>query len=322
MVKQSIFAVCVCACALTSTGRSETTVQVRPATVIIPHQTVSISDVAIVNGAESARIANLDLDLVEPGKVVSVSKRQVALRLQLAGFSRIEVTGSDEVLVQRADLTDLKSRLKRQLKAKLCEQFACSDDRLSVNFAREEQVNHLMNRLRSSDFSLEVLSLGTLPLGRNRFQVRFQAEGQESFVDFLELEVVQTLDLAMTMQPIARGQKIDSSMVTSVSRPIADRTQVTLSMRDVIGKVAETRIAQNSTIRATEVREEKPLVLRPNTLIDVVATLGGTEIRLKDAKLLSSASVGQRARFRNTRTGREFAATLISPTLAELTLVR
>ena len=309
----------------TSNSHAETTLMLRSGNVIIPHSTIKVGDVAEVRShdiREERAIEKLDLDLLGQAGEAEISKRQLEVRILLAGFGSVFIEGPTEVSVRRSNFKMLREQLRQRLETQFCKQFACEPDRLDLNFIRDLQVESILEQLRSPEFEVELVTNGAMPLGNKRLQIRIDAPNRVGIVVAVDLQIVLSADVAVTQQTIQRGQKITPEMVATLARPITDSNCISLEVSDVVGQVAKRRLPRNTVLRDSDIGEEVQPMLRTNTLVDIVTTIGAAEIRLRDAKLLAPARIGERARFRNTKTGLEFAATLVSPSLAKVTLVR
>ena len=288
--------------------------------VVIADSIVRIGDIAEVKGGSPTwrkRITELDLDSVGEKAPVHISANQVNLRIQLAGYSRpIAISGRDSVFVMRQSNEKLRTTLESKIRDEVCRQFGLRQDQVSVRL-QESQVAALAGKVPKLDFKLRALFDTKLPHGQKRLTVDITTGLQRAIRVDLNASIVITRSVAIATTPIPQGTKITESMVQSVERPINHNDSL-LSLNEVIGKVTRRRIPQHTSIATQDLSSPQEFVIRPNSLVDVVVHIGNTEVRMKDAMVLSSGRIGERIRLRNMKSKAEFAATLVTQNLAQI----
>lgn len=288
--------------------------------VVIADSIVRIGDIAEVKGGSPTwrkRITELDLDSVGEKAPVHISANQVNLRIQLAGYSRpIAISGKDSVFVMRQSNEKLRTTLESKIRDEVCRQFGLRQDQVSVRL-QESQVAALAGKVPKLDFKLRALFDTKLPHGQKRLTVDITTGLQRAIRVDLNASIVITRSVAIATTPIPQGTKITESMVQSVERPINHNDSL-LSLNEVIGKVTRRRIPQHTSIATQDLSSPQEFVIRPNSLVDVVVHIGNTEVRMKDAMVLSSGRIGERIRLRNMKSKAEFAATLVTQNLAQI----
>ena len=288
--------------------------------VVIADSIVRIGDIAEVKGGSPTwrkRITELDLDSVGEKAPVHISANQVNLRIQLAGYSRpIAISGKDSVFVMRQSNEKLRTTLESKIRDEVCRQFGLRQDQVSVRL-QESQVAALAGKVPKLDFKLRALFDTKLPHGQKRLTVDITTGLQRAIRVDLNASIIITRSVAIATTPIPQGTKITESMVQSVERPINHNDSL-LSLNEVIGKVTRRRIPQHTSIATQDLSSPQEFVIRPNSLVDVVVHIGNTEVRMKDAMVLSSGRIGERIRLRNMKSKAEFAATLVTQNLAQI----
>lgn len=298
----------------------ELSIDISKEAVVITDPIVRIGDIAEVKGGSPTwrkKISELDLDSVGEKAPVQISANQVNVRIQLAGYSRpIAISGRDSVFVMRQSNEKLRTILETKIRDEVCRQFGLRQDQVTVRL-QESQVTALAGKLPQLDFKLRAVFDAKLPHGQKRLTVDITTGLKRAIRVDLNASIVITRSVAVAKAPIPQGTKITESMVQSVERPINHNDSL-LSLNEVIGKVTRRRIPQHTSIAAQDLSSPQEFVIRPNSLVDVVVLVGNTEVRMKDAMVLSSGRIGERIRLRNMKSKAEFAATLVTQNLAQI----
>lgn len=298
----------------------ELSINISNEAVVITDSIVRIGDIAQVKGGSPTwrkKINELDLDSVGEKAPIQISSTQVKLRVQLAGYSHpIAINGKDSVFVMRQSNEKLRTTLESKIRDEVCRQFGLRQDQVSIRL-QQSQVATLAGKLPQLDFKLRALFDTKLPHGQKRLTVDITTGIQQAIRADLNASIVITRSVAIAKAPIPQGTKITESMVQSLERPINHNDSL-LSLNEVIGKVTRRRIPQHTSIATQDLSSPQEFVIRPNSLVDVVVLIGNTEVRMKDAMVLSSGRIGERIRLRNMKSKAEFAATLVTQNLAQI----
>ena len=161
-----------------------------------------------------------------------------------------------------------------------------------------------------------------LPIGTSLIDVEFVDKRGRPFLVKLETQVIVLVEVALAKQAIKRGAVVQAGMIQSVMRPMLQRGKFA-SVDDLAGGVAAKNIARYEVILADSVAEaranSRPTVNR-NDMLDVIVRLGQNEIRLKNAKAMSSGKVGETISVLNTRSNKQLSVTVVNRNLAIATM--
>ncbi|MGB7346365.1 MAG: flagellar basal body P-ring formation chaperone FlgA [Pirellulaceae bacterium] len=289
-------------------------------------QTVRIGDLADISGGsivDRDRISQLDLETLRTSaQPCEISRKQIEMRILVDGYQRtqIGVTGPESILIRSTKPKQLLPHLEQDLESEIGRQFALDPKSVSVRLSNASQIASVQSRLGNQSFTTTVLLSAQLPMGQTPIEVEFTTDKGQRFVERFETQVIIEIQVALAKQPIQRGEVLSESMFDLVQRPIVQRADFA-QQGHLIGRVAKRSIASNEVILRTyladTVDRSEPVVKR-NDLLDVIVPLGSSEVRLKNAKSLSTGDVGDTITVLNTRSNRQLSAIVVDRNLAKV----
>ena len=291
----------------------------------VDHSTVQIKDIASVLGGgvnERGRIQSLDLDSIQQGQPCVVSRKQIQMRMLLAGFQRADfvVSGPESVTLHRFSITDLRTELERQIAIGLRQQFGLSGETVVVRIANETVLKGVSEKLGSGVITASPHPQSELPIGRSRMLVDVSSVSGGRMSIPLDVNTSVMMELAIAKQPIPRGTTVTANMVRTVHREVSRRADYVVPAA-AVGNQANRYVAVNAILLAghfsSQSAAQLPVVKR-NDLLDVVVSLPIGEIRLKNAKAMENGRVGDTIEILNPKTDRRINATIVGPNLARL----
>lgn len=294
---------------------------------------VTIGDVATVVGADSNlrdRVLSLELDWMEDGKNLSVSKRQIAMRLLIAGYSRrdFSVSGPDEFLVTRQRNSGLRIKVEELIELEICRQFSRPIGSVDATLVSPEQLKSIEKDDLNTKQAPVVILPERMPVGRSKIEIEFENARGLRFMQSYDVTVVVRMQVAVSKERIPRGEEIKPSMIQLVERPITKRADFAEPMT-LVGSSATRDIAPHQVVLSSFVgktrqqpvrakKEQLPIMVRTSDFIDVIAIFGKSEVRLKNAKALSSGRSGEVITVLNPRSNKRFTATVVGHRLAKV----
>ena len=309
---------------------NDLTINLRPAALSAPHSRVTVGDVSSITGGTTQqrhRISELDLDTLDRSiGACLITRRQVELRVLVDGWRRnqFQVVGPEQVNVRCSSAKQLREQLEALLTREIGRQFGLDTETVAVRLVSQQQIKSAESALLSGDFSATVLFPAQLPIGKTRIQVEFQEPGGNRFLQEFESQVIISMQVAVANQAIPKGTVVDENMISVIRRPIQTREHFA-DPKQVIGHVASRDIDSNAVVLGNDVSKPSatrtPIVKR-NDMLDVVVKLGTNEVRLKNAKVMSSGAIGEPIVVLNTRSGVQFTATVVNRNLAEVSSSR
>lgn len=287
-------------------------------------QTVRVGDVASVFGGtawDRKNIAQLDLESLQDQSQCSITRKQVEMRLLLAGYQRnsIQVTGPPFVQTRLTSPVQLRRELEQKLVEELSRQFAVQPERVAVHLTNATHLQSLEKALTPGELSIELVPRNEFPVGRSRLRIDVIGPDGMRQPLALDAQVSLAMKVAIASQPIPRGTVIKAGMFRMVDRAVTERADY-LNPENAIGKTASRYIGNNSILLASHLAASRGAAstVKRNGLLDVVIKLAGSEIRLKDARAMESGAVGDTIQVLNPQTNRRINALIIGPNLATI----
>lgn len=285
--------------------------------------TVRIGDVArVFGGAPTDRrvIEQLDLESLRDQDDCSITRKQVEMRLLLAGYKRdtFQITGPPTVSARRSSPARLRSKLERLIESELARQFAVDTSRVAVHFVNTSQLESIERTLSNHELSVRVLPRNEFPIGRTRLPVDIIDAAGIRHSETFDVQVSLSMTVAIADGPIAQGTVIGPEMLHTVQRSITAKADYA-NPETAVGRTASRYIASNSILLTGHLltpRAGSSQAVKRNGLLDVVINLGGGEIRLKNARAMESGNVGDTIEVLNPNTNRRINASIIGPNLA------
>lgn len=284
---------------------------------------VTIEDVADLHGGtavEQKRFGQLDLDVLAPRTARKrLTRREIEMRLLVAGYRRNQfyLTGADAVEVRRADTDAFRTRLERLFHSEFARQFGFDDQNVSIRILDQQRLLAVESKMAGDDFAATVLFESQLPIGATTIQVEFASEN-ERFLEEFKSQVIVSTEVAIARRNVSRGSVIDASSVRIIRRPIVRKADFA-DPKHIVGRVAKIDILSNEVLLTsylTEVNSSRTSVVQRNDLVDVIVRLGGSEIRLKNARAMGAGNIGDTITVLNTESKRQLTATIVARQLA------
>ncbi|MCA9138787.1 MAG: flagellar basal body P-ring formation protein FlgA [Planctomycetales bacterium] len=289
----------------------------------VSDQTVHVQDIASVFGGtdwDRRNIGQLDLESLQEDGRCTITKKQVAMRLLLAGYKRdtFQITGPDLVAAQHTSPIQLRGELERLLESEIARQYAVGSDRVSVRLTNQAHLATLEKQLAGNKVTLELLPRNEFPIGRTRLNIDLIDANGHRHPQSLDAQVSLAMKVAIAKQPIARGTIVSEDMLQQVDRAITAKADY-LNPETAIGRTTSRYIPSNSILLANHLvatRQDSSQGVRRNDLLDVVIKIGRGEIRLKDARAMEAGRIGDTIEVLNPQTNRRINASIIGPNLA------
>lgn len=291
----------------------------------ISDQTVRVGDVARVlggNASDRRAIEQLDLESLGEQAHCSITRKQVQMRLMLAGYQRgsFDVTGPVDIFALRSSPTQRRSELERSLQSEIGRQFGVDPNRVSVRLTSEIQMESLKQKNAFTGNRIKLLSRNEFPIGRTRLNVELIDASGVRLAQMLDAQISLSTKVVIAAEPIARGKVISPEMVRLVDREITARSDYA-NPEEIVGRTASRYIGSNSIVMANHLvapRRGSNEIVKRNDLVDVVIKVGNGEIRLKGARAMESGQMGDTIEILNPNTNRRINASIVGPNLATL----
>ena len=272
----------------------------RQSQISVDHNEVAISDVMEVRGG-TQKLRSLagkqDLEVLENLQTEKITKQQVAVRLLVAGFDQDDfiISGDESTYVKFIRQDDLKQRIESKIESELARQFGVSIADVQVNLSPKTDFAQIGNSIDVSKFDLMAIFPSKLPLGDKTIQTEFIDRLGERITKRLNVQIVVMKEMVVTSEIVARGTVITADHVQTVKRPMANDNNIELASLDCIGCTAVRDIPPYeivSTRYLTRQAPKKQVVIRQNSLVDILLSKGRISIRMRNAKALKSGAVG------------------------------
>lgn len=292
-------------------------------------QTLRIGDVADVTASSAQLVKRIEkLDLRASGewqRVDRIRQREIEIRVRLSGLvaGGLSVGGSDVVTVQGSNQREFQAELSDRLAAEIARQFGLDPKDVRVQLLDIASATALESRLAAADFVVTAMMGNSVPLGRTQIECSFSSSRGMTFSERLSMNVTVLKRVAVASTPILSGTKIESSMIQVVKRPLVQNASF-VDPDAIVGKVASRDIPSQQLVVASHVntiRSGRTLVNRGD-LIDVMIRVGTSQVRLKDAKVMSpGGNAGDTIEIMNTKTNHRLNAIIDDRTTARTNLL-
>lgn len=319
------FLICtLCVTGLFSTaGAADVIIALNESSSAVSDQTVHVDDIASVFGGtawDRQNIGELDLEALQDAGRCTITKKQVEMRLLLAGYKRdsFQITGPNLVAAKHTSPVQLRDELERLLQSEIARQFAVSAERVSVRLTNQSHLATLEKQLADNKLTVELSPKNEFPIGRTRLNIDLIDASGLRYPLALDAQVSLAMKVAIAKQPIARGSVVSANMFQLVDRAITTKADY-VNPETAIGRTASRYIPSNSILLANHLvatRQDNNQGVRRNDLLDVVIKIGRGEVRLKDARAMESGRIGDTIEVLNPQTNRRINASIIGPNLA------
>ncbi|PAY18233.1 flagella basal body P-ring formation protein FlgA [Rhodopirellula sp. SM50] len=285
--------------------------------------TVRVGDIAnVLHATPSQRreIEQLDLESLRDQDDCSITRKQVEMRLLLAGYERdsFNIIGPSTVSARRSSPAKLRSKLEQLLESELGEQFAVAPERVAIRLTQTPQLATLEQKLAAGEFAVELVPRNEFPIGRTRLTVAIIDSAGNQYSHSFDAQVSLSMTVAIASQPIAQGTVLKPDMFRLVDRSITQSADYA-NPDNAVGRTASRYIASNSILLTNHfhsTRSGHSQTVKRNDLVDVVISVGQGEIRLKNARAMEAGQIGETIEILNPQTNRRFNASIIGPNLA------
>jgi flagella basal body P-ring formation protein FlgA len=292
-------------------------------------QPLRIGDIAKVSAPSARLVRSIEkLDLRASGewqREARIGQREVEIRVRLSGLvdGNLNVGGADIVVVQGSNQRQFQAELSERLAKEIARQFGLDSTDVRVQLLDISAVAALEAQLAAGDFAVTAVMGNSVPLGRTQIECNFSTSRGMTFSKRLSINVTVLKRVAVASMPILSGTKIDPSMIQVVKRPLVQNASF-VDPDAIVGKIASRDIPSQQLVVASHVntrRFGRTLVNRGD-LIDVMIRIGSSQVRLKDAKVMSpGGNVGDTIEIMNTKTNHRLNAIIDDRTTARTNLL-
>ena len=287
-------------------------------------KTVRVGDIASVttpSRSKADRINNLDVEVFKAGeKEMSVSREQLRIRMMLAGYdiNASDIHGPSIVKVRQVSQKDLGRSIEEAVRKQVIEQFGIPESDLQVTL--DPKFQNPIGAAAVSNIKISPWNQPDLPLGRQSINASTEVAGKTiSFKAPVLIAVIR--ELAIANQDISAGVKLTEDNVDVVRRPISTRTRSYLTKSQAIGNVANRNIEKYALIQPSRIRVDRGkdgIVIKRNSLINVIAKRGKLTVTLRDVKAVTDGRIGERVQVVNPNTGLRMTARVVDANTAHL----
>ena len=287
-------------------------------------KTVRVGDIASVttpSRSKADRINNLDVEVFEAGeKEMSVSREQLRIRMMLAGYKidADDIHGPPVVKVRQVSQKDFRRSIEDAVRKQVIEQFGIPESDLQITL--NPKFKNPIGTAAVSTITISPWNQPNLPLGRQSVSASTSVAGKP--ITFKAPVLVAVIrELAIANQEISAGDKLTDENVDIVRRPISTRTQNYLTKSQAIGNVANRNIEKYALLQPSRVRIDRSdngVVIKRNSLINVVARRGKLTVTLRDVKAINDGRIGERVQVLNPNTGQRMSARVVDANTAHL----
>ncbi len=295
-------------------------IRFRSDSIATSRKLVRIQDVAEVTGGDfhlRSRIAELDLeDFGSSQTTIQLASDQVAYRILLDGISRsaFHIEPSN-ITVHQVEPGHINRMMEQLLLRDLLASYSLEES--SVEW---QLITSLESQVSRSGLDIATLSVQAkwpveLPVGQRAIQVTYFDSFGRSIDQSTVCKLTMFREVVRLKENVARGERIEESMIERVRRPIST-SQVNLASYDqVVGKVAQSDL-QPFTLVSLNAVKEKPgsphhWDVRRNSLVDIVIKQGNLVVTLKAAKANQNGRIGDTIELINPTTRKSIQATLM-----------
>lgn len=307
--------------------------------VVAPDALVRVAHVArVLGGNHAAREAIGFVDLTElprPVDVERLSKRQVEMRLLLAGVPRdsFRILGADSVEVRRQppsgdsiphvsdeppEPPSINMVVLRSVRRQLAEYLAVDPSEMKVRLLRPlsslpEELLEQPDRFEYDAMLPERLRLGTMGM-----RVRVLKDGILLRTLPVTLDVRVMRDVVVTSKVIAAGQVVTAEQVSIARRAIADVPLAAAG--EIIGNHARISMQPGHAIRPRDMRARQaaPFAVRSGDIVRMIAHDKTLHVSAA-GQVLQQGRIGDSVRVRNVSSRKVLVGKVKSQSEVEIT---
>lgn len=289
--------------------------QIKGSAISVDHKELLISDVAELSGGRTKirKLAgNLDLDELSLSRDVVVTSGQIRARLLVEGFpaENIKVTGPQRIQVRFIKQDDLHQRIESKIESELSRQFGVGIADVQVHLSPKTDLSQISDAIDVRQFEAMAIFPSKLPLGDKTIQVEFTDTKGQRLSTRINVQIIVMKEMVVTSSSVARGTVITASHVQTVKRPMASGN-AELATVDCIGCTAIRDIPPYEIVSSryvTKQQQQKQAVVKQNSLVDILLVRGRMNIRMRNAKALTSGAVGETIQVLNTESNKRISA--------------
>lgn len=302
------------------------TVLVKLRGVAVPKgKLVTIDDVAQITGGDLVtrrEIGQLDLALIEHETVNSLSKRQIRLRIQLAGLAgeHVKVVGDDKVLLRPPLSSSNPQRLLDTLRPKVADRLGVSptDVRLRLSRPLAEDAEILEPGVQLEFFIPAAVRVGPLTVRAGIYE---HGRLRQTVPISLDLQVAQAV--TVTTRTIESGETITSADIAT-ERRVLSREIARHAATNVVGEIAKKSILKGAVVSsldlAASASSAKPIVVRNRDIVEIVARRNSLRVTISGGMALQQGAVGDAIRVKNPSSGKVLTAMVVDEGTVEIRL--
>jgi flagellar basal body P-ring formation protein FlgA len=241
------------------------------------------------------------------GETGSVPAYQVLAAARAYGIERVDTRGNSEVAVTRAGRVLAAKDIEAAIARTLITRGGIADSRdIAVSFDREPPP------LRLQD-SGHLRALYTYYNARSgRFDITFEVGDEATHRSTRRYTgyAVETLPVAVTVRPLARGETIKAADVTIERRPKADFREGAPAASDAAGFAARQPVRAGQPLRASDLM--RPEIVQRNEAVTIVYEAPGLVLTMR-GKALDPGAQGDVISVLNAQSNRTVQGTITGP---------
>lgn len=284
---------------------------------------IRLADVADIQGADLQQVQRLrQVDLLsaaETPHVSCLSRRYIALRLQLAGYSSGDyvLSGAEQVRLEpRQPLLWTDAEIERLARQELARQLGIPAEELRVTL-NAPLMEHLSGIASwPPDALVDVVIRGQPTLGQTTLLVRVLVNDRIAAVRTAHCDVAREALVLVACEPLPRGRVLTADLCRQERRTVHQSVE-TLSLEAVVGRTLAAPVSGGGLIEARHLQPpaepSEQQAVRARDAVRVTARGRGLVVTLRHAEALQSGRIGQMIRVRNLETNHVLVARVVSP---------
>ena len=271
---------------------------------VVSADVVRIGDLIDGAGAASGIAIFRAPDIGETG---SVPAYQVLAAARVYGVERVDTQGNNEVAVTRAGRVLAAKDIEAAIARTLLARGGISDAHdLGVTFDRDPQPLHLQS-------GSDLRALYTYYNARSgRFDITFEAADETARRSTQRYSgyAVETMQVAVTLRPLARGEIVRAADVAIEHRPKAEFREGTPAATDPTGLATRHTIRAGQALRASDLM--RPEIVQRNEAVTLVYEAPGLVLTVR-GKAMDPGAEGDVISVRNSQSNRTVQGTVAGP---------
>ena len=294
--------------------------------------TISIRDIAKVECLDAElkkNVESIDLDKWDPqGKPVEIKKRQIEIRLALAGLGeRTRVLGSDSVrvapspeAVKKIEKEKLRSRqetlsrlLLDKLKPGLAQTFGVEESDVNVE---------VLSRVPSLGPENEVVAISILTefkylIGRKSVQFAVKTAEGKNYHRHVLINCSIGRTVLVTKRRIESGETLGQDNVRAEKKFFSNSSILQHASLEDVGKASGRPLLAGTAIRMNDLKRTAAggaIIIKRNDIVRVVAQKGNDRVSLAGGIALDAGKRDDVIRIRNPKSKKIITAKIISAT--------